>query len=227
MNNDELKTTMRQLGYHLISVDKKPPGGKKILAVLKQLPDAGELRLVEGFPVVLADCVHRGIKVDLDNLLVEEEPNIQKKTNLERLLLISIELLKEEGLELSDEMIKTAESLRGKYGNLQELKSIDMGENRSVSITRLRNAVKRYSLDLKKSESVKEKARRKQLSSFQLNLHLSILFTPRQKELIFKKLNQAPLTKTEREYFSRVIKKKLVVLTNNELRKIARSLMKK
>ena len=227
MNNDELKTTMGQLGYHLIAPDKKQPDSKKVLAVLEQLSDTDELRLVEGFPVVLANCAHRGIKVDFNHLLSKGESDRQKRINLEKLLLISVDVLRKEGLEAPDEADRVAESLRGKYGNLLELKSMDIGKNRSISTTRLRNAVKRYAIDFKTSESAKEKALRKQLNSFQLNLHLSVLFTPRQKELIFKKLNREPLTKTEREYFSRVVRKKLVVLTNNELKKIAASLVKK
>jgi hypothetical protein len=101
-----------------------------------------------------------------------------------------------------------------------------LDEHRSVSIARLRNAIRRYALDLEKSESAQEKAKKKQLRSFQLSLHLSTLFTPKQKELIFKKLNGDPLTKTEREYFSRIVKKKLVTLGNSELREIALQLIK-
>ena len=38
---------------------------------------------------------------------------------------------------------------------------------------------------------------------------LDLLFSEKQKELVFKKLRGQHLTKTEREYYSRVVKKKL------------------
>ena len=91
----------------------------------------------------------------------------------------------------------------------------------------MRNALRRYTTDLEKSEFVREKNKRNQLRSFQLNLHLSTLFPPKQKELVLKKLKGEPLSKTEKEYFSRVVKKKLEALANSELRKIALMLAKK
>ena len=53
---------------------------------------------------------------------------------------------------------------------------------------------------------------------------LSRLFSPKQKELIFKKLNDQPMTKTEREYFSRTTKKKLGAVLNETVQEIARRL---
>jgi hypothetical protein len=53
------------------------------------------------------------------------------------------------------------------------------------------------------------------------------LFSPKQKELVFKKYNEEPLTKTEQEYYSRVVKKKIMALANSELRRIATALAKK
>ena len=42
-----------------------------------------------------------------------------------------------------------------------------------------------------------------------------------------KKLEGASFTKTEQEYYSRVVKKKLEALTNSELRRMATTLTKK
>jgi len=97
----------------------------------------------------------------------------------------------------------------------------------SVSTERLRNTLRRYTSNLEKSESASEKERNSQLRSFKLNFHLSTLFSPKQKELVLKKLNGEPLSKTEQEYYSRIVKKKLEALSNNEMRKIASALTKK
>jgi len=47
----------------------------------------------------------------------------------------------------------------------------------------------------------------------ELKNSISNLFKPKQKEIIFKVLNEEPLTKTEAEYYSRIIKKKLEAIT--------------
>jgi hypothetical protein len=91
----------------------------------------------------------------------------------------------------------------------------------------LRNTLRRHVIDLERSESLRERDRRRQLRSFQVELYLSTLFPPKQKELILKKLKGDLLSKTEQEYYSRVVKKKLEGLANSELRKIALTLTKK
>jgi hypothetical protein len=53
---------------------------------------------------------------------------------------------------------------------------------------------------------------------------LSTLFSSKQKELVLKKFNGEPLNKTEKEYFSRTVKKKLKALNNSEVRKVAKAL---
>jgi len=52
------------------------------------------------------------------------------------------------------------------------------------------------------------------------------IFSPRQKELVFKKLRREPFTKTEREYYSRVVRKKLEAIASEEVVQIARTLIR-
>ena len=54
-----------------------------------------------------------------------------------------------------------------------------------------------------------------------LNNKLNLFFTSRQKQIIFRKLNNQVLSKTEKEYYSRVIKKKLSALANPFLHEVA------
>lgn len=72
-----------------------------------------------------------------------------------------------------------------------------------------------------------EKARQRKVSYDELSLEyaLSQVFSPKQKELFRKKLDGQPLTKTEKEYYSRTVKKKLAALANAELHRLARILM--
>ena len=56
---------------------------------------------------------------------------------------------------------------------------------------------------------------------------MSQMFSPKQKELFKKRLEGLPLTKTEQEYYSRSVKKKVVALANAELHGLARKLLEK
>ena len=60
---------------------------------------------------------------------------------------------------------------------------------------------------------------------FDLEYSLSQVFSPKQKELVLKKLKREKLSKTEREYFSRVVKKKLLALANPHLHRLAQRLL--
>lgn len=55
---------------------------------------------------------------------------------------------------------------------------------------------------------------------------LAQIFSPKQRELFYKKLAGEQLSKTEREYFSRVVKKKVLVLANSQLHHLAQKLLK-
>ena len=56
------------------------------------------------------------------------------------------------------------------------------------------------------------------------NNALDILFTFRQKEIIFRKIYGFRLSKTEKEYYSRIIKKKIRAVASTTLYRIARIL---
>jgi hypothetical protein len=58
-----------------------------------------------------------------------------------------------------------------------------------------------------------------------LEYALAQLFSAKQKELFKKKLEGLPLTKTEREYYSRTVKKKVAALANPDLHRLAQKLM--
>ncbi|HRY86172.1 MAG TPA: hypothetical protein P5561_06585, partial [Candidatus Omnitrophota bacterium] len=64
-----------------------------------------------------------------------------------------------------------------------------------------------------------------QKNALEYELLLSELFTPRQKELLAKRLAGKPMTKTEREYYYRVVKKRLVAMADDRLHQMARGLV--
>ena len=227
MKKEDLIVSLGNLGYPILSKDKTIINKREIIDVLDALVDLGEPRLIEGFPVILAYCAHRRSNLDLETLLLRYPKNSKKRHDLEILLLLSAEILNLENLQLPSGLENIANSLKTKYGNLISSEAVDLEKGISISIERLRNTLKRYASNLETQKSVKEKAADRQKKSFQLNLHLSTLFSPKQKELVLKKYNGEPLTKTEQEYYSRVVKKKIEALANSELRRIATALAKK
>ena len=227
MNKEELITALGQLGYRLFSPEKQRLSSKKVLDVLDELSASDDSRLIEAFPVVLANCAHGGIKLDIRGLLSSYGTGSQRRANLEKLILASSDLLAQEGLDKPEGLSLIWQKQPHSHGDLLKEELLDLGKHRSVSTERLRNALRRYAIDLERSESVRERNSRKQFRSFQLDLHLSTLFPPKQKELILKKLKGDSLSKTEQEYYSRVVKKKLESVVNSELRKIALALTQK
>ena len=227
MKREDLIDSLGNLGYPVISKDKKKTKKNEIINVLDALVDLDEPRLIEGFPVVLAYCAHRGFNFDIQRLLSIPGENSKKRQNLEKLLLLSSELLNLENLQHPLGLESIAKSLKKKYGDLLSAEIVDLGRGISLSTDRLRNTLKRYNPNLGKQKSDKEKAIDKQRRSFQLNLYLSSLFSPKQKELVLKKYNKEPLSKTEQEYYSRVVKKKIEALADSAVRRIATTLAKK
>jgi len=227
MKREELIESLARFGYTLIEPKPKKMSRPQVISLLEELADSMDSRLIEGFPVVLANCAHRGIKLDWDALLRANSRNRDKARSLEKLLLLSWDLLDNESIEMPVGLDSVVESLRSRYGDLLARDTVTLASGISLSTERLRNSVRRYATDLPTGTSARKKAQNRQLRSFQLNLHLSTLFPPKQKELVLKKLKGEEMTKTEQEYYSRVVKKKLEALADADLRKIAVTLTKK
>jgi hypothetical protein len=227
MKREDLVFYLGRLGYSLVTPDVQEVGEDQAVELLAELVDSKDLRLVEGFPVVLANCAQRGMDLDFAALLSEHKPGSRKRQDLEKLLLVSSELLTRQGLEKPNGLEKVSTSLKAKYGDLLADDLLTLGRKVSLSTERLRNTLRRYSTNLETSRSAQKKGKDRQRRSFQLSYNLSTLFSPKQKELVLKKLHGEPLNKTEREYFSRTVKKKLEALANSEVKKVAAALTNK
>jgi hypothetical protein len=227
MKREDLVFNLSRLGYSLVSPEVEELGEEQVVELLAELVDSKDLRLVEGFPVVLANCAHKGMNLDFAALLAKHKPRSRKRQDLEKLLLVSSELLTRQGLEKPVGLEKVSASLKARYEDLLAADLLTLGTKVSLSTERLMNTLRRYATDLETSKSRREREKDKQRRSFQLSYYLSTLFSPKQKELVLKKLNGEPLNKTEQEYFSRTVKKKLEALANPEVKKVAAALTKK
>ena len=221
MKREDLIFNLGRLGYTLVRPENNSVKGDEVLDLLDELAESEDPRLVEGFPVVLANCAQKGLKLNFRTLLSRRNSDSSKQQALEKLLLLSSTLLAEQGLDKPKNLESLSKSLKVKYGDLLAGDVVDLGNKVSLSTERLWNTLNRYTADLSASKSTRDRAKNRQRRSFQLNYYLSTLFAPKQKDLVLKKYHGEPLNKTEQEYFSRKVKKKLEAMTNKEVMKVA------
>ena len=227
MRKEDLIFNLGRLGYELVRPETRKVKDHEVLELLDELAESEDPRLVEGFPVVLANCAQKGLNLNFKTLLSRHNSDSHKQQALEKLLLLSSTLLAQQGLDKPINLESLSKSLKAKYGDLLAGDVVDLGNKVSLSNKRLRNTLKRYVADLSTSKSTRDRSKNRQLRSFRLNYYLSALFAPKQKELLLKKYHGEPLNKTEQEYFSRKVKKKLEAITNKEVLKVAAALTKK
>jgi hypothetical protein len=221
MEKTELLDNVKELGFPLLEPRKSVDANKTLAEVTKNK----DSRLWEGFPLLLANSLERGLfnyKEALKNF-----KNSQERNNFRKLVLMSLALYKYLGLKFSysDKLYNSNyfnKKLFDKF--LYSFKEKrDLGwTGKYLSSVRVVSAFKNY---FKHAElNFKDYVRMK--DDFEFEYALSQLFSNKQKELFMKKLKGEKMTKTESEYFSRSVKKKVVALANADLHKLATKLIK-
>ena len=219
MNKKSLLENVGLLGFPLMETEKKADANVTLAEVVK----SDELRLWEGFPVLLMNSAENGL---FDYRAVKTRLTAPEQKTLDYLLLMSLVLYKTLGLKFLwakelyhqlpfDNMDK---KFREKLGYFKS-RGVFKFDNTLMSAPRLKNTFQSY---LQKAAS-NLKDVRLQKEDLGLEYSLSQVFSPKQKELFLKKLKGEALTKTEREYFSRRVKKKVEALANEELHRLAKS----
>ena len=221
MRKEDLIFNLGRLGYTLVRPETRELKDYEVLELLDELAESEDPRLVEGFPVVLANCAQRDLKLNFRTLLSRHKSDSRKQQALEKLLLLSSTLLAQQSLDKPENLESLSKSLKAKHGDLLANDVVELGNKVSLSTERLRNTLTLYAADLSTSKSTRDRSKNRQRRSFQLNYYLSTLFAPKQKELVLKKYHGESLNKTEQEYFSRKVKKKLEAMTNKEVMKVA------
>lgn len=222
MGKDNLLKRLAALGFPLLEVEKDEEAN----STLAGLVESHDLRLWEGFPVVLANSVGKGL---FDYNKVEEcFKSPHDKVNLVLLIALSLALYKTMGLKFtwSDKLYalfdnedtkRQYEKYLAAFKNNQDL----VVQSNVMSSQRVRvvfdNYFRQTQAHLDDLLSVKE--------VMGVEYSLSQVFSPKQKELFLKKLRNEKLTKTEKEYFSRVVKKRVLALANPELHRLAQKLL--
>jgi len=195
--------------------------------VLAEVVKSRDIRLWEGFPVLVLNAATRGIfnYESVRNLLSKN----RDRTVFTELLLLSLALYKYLRLKYSwADKIYTKPSQKDMdrhyrfYKSFKNNRDFFISKSYRMNPGRIRDIFNNYlqGSDLKVVDS------RQSYEKLSLEYAQSQIFSPKQKELFLKKLEGEKLTKTEKEYFSRVVKKKLAALANPELHRLARKVLK-
>lgn len=223
MDKDNLLKRLASLGFPLLEVEKDEAAN----STLADLVESHDLRLWEGFPVVLANSAEKGL-FDYDKVVEEYLKSPSDKLNLGLLVVFSLALYKTMGLKFTwvDKLraLFNNEKMKQEYEKyLVALKSNQdfYVQHCVMSSQRVKatfdNYFRQTQAHLDDLLSVKE--------VMGVEYSLSQVFSPKQKELFLKKLRNEKLTKTEKEYFSRVVKKRVLALANPELYRLAQKLL--
>ena len=220
MKNESLLEKVKLLGVPLMESGKKIDANATLVEVVR----SPEIRYWEIFPVLLAHSANKGL---FEHTKVKGSLNPKEKRIFNDLVLLSLVLYR--ALDLT---FPWAEPLfwshvgRGQKEFDQWLDRFVKRETFSVggkdiSPDRLVSIFRSYYRPAE-TENLKDLLTKKE--ELGLEYALSQIFTPRQKELFLKKARGERLSKSEREYFSRTIKKKALALANEQLHQLARNI---
>lgn len=207
------------LGFPLMEVGSETDANATLAEVVK----SDELRLWEGFPVLLMRTAENGL---FNYEAVKGRLTLEQQKTLDQLLLMSLVLYKALGLKFS----WTAKLYRQlPFGNMDRTFQGELAYFRSrgvfkfhntvMSAPRLKNALQNY---FQESDNLSNVQLQKE--NLGLEYALSQVFSPKQKELFLKRVRGEKLTKTEREYYSRSVRKKVTALANEDLHRLAKNL---
>ena len=224
-NNHGSATALKTLDALLKDSGQKKINENQIVVILDALANADDVEVVARFPAVLAICARRGLSLNSQALFSRYWETSPKRQNLEKLLMVSEMIFKAQNLTLPGNLTQIANSLKPKYGDLISAGEFQLSSGMLVSIHDLETSLINYiagHLSLRAN-----RGQTKMAPSDTLDVFLDRLFSPKQKELVYKKRDGMAFTKTEREYYSRIVRKKLEAIASDELREIAKGLISK
>jgi len=218
-------TALKILDSLLNESGHKKINENQIIVILDALASAEDAEVVARFPAVLAIGARRGLVLNSQALFSRYWETSPKRQNLEKLLLASAAIFKIKGLSPPGNLNQIAGSLKHKYGDILAAGEIQMSNGMHVSMQALENT-----LDIYMAGAVPSRPDRRPQAPdkpIALDIMLDRLFSPKQKELIFMRRDGKSFTKTEREYYSRIVRKKLEAIASDELGQLARRLTTK
>jgi hypothetical protein len=201
----------------------------QIIVILDALANADDAGIVVRFPAVLSICARRNLSLNYQALFSRYWETSPKRQNLEKLLLASAMIFKIQGLKPPNNLVEIAASLKPKYGDLLSIGKFQLSNGLHITVQDLLHSLRSYTADRSntadRSKSKDQQERTPLSLPNTLDIYLDRIFPAKQKELVYKKRDGGAFTKTEREYFSRIIRKKLEAIANEEVTGLARKLL--
>ncbi|MCD4813280.1 hypothetical protein K8S19_06265 [bacterium] len=217
MKNTDLLQRLTKLGFPLFHVDDLQAN-----ETIAELAKSHDDRLWEGFPIVLANASKDHL-FDFDTTQTILK-NKKDYNDFYSLFLISLALYKHMNLKTSwinalYDNIKFIDEEKIDFivAQLATREKIYIAE-KYLEPERLENTFNNYF----SQNTIRDKQMKMDYEELSLEYAMSKIFTARQKEIFLKRAHGKKMTKTEREYYYRVIKKKAVALANNDLHILAR-----
>ncbi len=222
MPKNNLLKRLESFGFPLVEVEEQEDANLTVADLVK----SQDVRFWDGFPVVLANSAEKGL-FDYHKTAVYLKTSSDKR-HLDLLVALSLALYKSLGLRFlwADKMRASMD--KKTHDNYEDyLKALKNNKDFFIdkffmSSQRLKSVFNNY---FKKTQD--------RLNDFlsgkeELGLEyaLSQVFSPKQKELFLKKLRNEKLTKTEKEYFSRVVKKRVLALADPQLHHLSQKLLR-
>ncbi len=221
MNEDKFHKSLSKLGFPMFEPSEELEVNKTLAEVVK----SNDTRLWEGFPVLLANA---GERYQFDSDQVQQQLSTKEhKKQYHRLILLSAAVYAYYHLSFSW-LNKLKQTFSVDDKNLVKAWRNALAHDKATNSfdsefdpERIRGSFELYY----ERKVERDKRRKDRYEEFSLEYALSQIFSPKQKELFQKRLDGEPLTKTEQEYYSRTVKKKVVALANSELHSLARRLL--
>ncbi|MDP8258898.1 MAG: hypothetical protein P9L90_05705 [Candidatus Aadella gelida] len=221
MGNRKLLEEAGNLGFNLFEKEEPIDTNK----ILYNVITSEDIRLLEGFPIMLANAIELG-GFHYDEIL-NKLKNTKDKVIFLNIIQLSLAIYKYFRVEFDwkNTILKyLSEKNKNKINVYLSYLKMNRTFNVSkyqISSERIKNIFLNY---YKKEENKTREVVRKQ-KELSLEYALSQIFFPKQRILFKKKLRGEKMTKTEKEYFSRIVKKKIIALSNSELHDMARKIL--
>lgn len=227
---------LRELGVPLM-LPRKRVALSKLLPMLRQTKDT---RLLETLPVVLVALERQAPDTDQRVRSYDTEGMTHLFSRREgkdyaRWVAFALEVLRAtpaftSAAETSDTMVGNRLPAKQKREGREAFHS----KGRELSVFGTRLSAERMQTTLLDYAALQREAERGSLQSrlslraqYDLDRALAELFTARQRELLHKRLDGKPFTRSEKVYFYRTVRKRLKALANPDLHRLAADLARK
>ncbi len=220
---NKLADNLAKLGYQFFSPEENFDVNETLAEAMK----SNLVRVWEGFPVLLANSTnYKAFDYKRVEALLKSK---DLKVKLREFVLVSLGLYKFMRVyfkwvkafeqDLSESELQMVKKYRNYFAHSEDFQV----QNVTFSAERMLNTFRNYFVQQRAEELKKEGEK---FENYSVEYLLSQVFAPKQKELFLKKAKGESLTKTEREYFSRTVKKKAQALANPGVEHLARLVLK-